>query len=146
VAKQPGDQVAQRMLQALEPPAEEVPTPSAEAAAPDAPAADAAAQETTDLIGKWRADRNGDVFGLWIKEDGTFDWKVIQKGKEPIEITGQVAATSDTLVLESADQGSMVAQVQSGGPDQFQFVVTGGPPGDEGLAFRRVKDQGTAEE
>ena len=142
VAKQPGDQIAQRMLQALqpaEPPAEEVPTPSAEAPAPDAES-DAASTETTDLIGKWRADRNDDVFGLWIKEDGTFDWKVIQKDKDPIEIKGQMATTSDTLVLESGDQGSMVARVKSGGPDQFQFLIVGGPPDDEGLTFRRVKE------
>ena len=42
------------------------------------------------------------------------------------------------LILESEDQGSMVGRVTSGGADQFQFVSTGGPPNDKGLAFRRV--------
>lgn len=144
VAKQPNDQVAQRMLESLqppEPPAEEIPTPSAEAAVTDPVSEDATPEETTDLVGKWRADRNEDVFGLWITEDGKFTWKAIQKDTEPIEIEGQIATTSDTIVLESGDQGSMVARVKSDGADQFQFVIVGGPPNDEGLTFRRVKQE-----
>ncbi len=151
VAKQPGDQIAAQMLEALEPkepPAEEIPTPAvppAEApidpAAPaDPPAPETTPEETTDLVGKWRADRNGDVFGLWITEDGQFYWKAIQPGKEAITIEGQIAMTSDALVLESGDQGSMAARVTSGGPDQFQFLIVGGPPNDEGLTFNRVKE------
>ena len=139
VARQPGDQIAARMLEALEPketPAESTPV----AAAP--PAADSRhprREPTTDLVGKWRADRDGNVFGLWIKEDGQFSWKATPAGKEAITIDGQVATTSDTLILESADQGSMVARVKSAGPDQFQFLVAGGPPGDAGLTFKRVE-------
>jgi hypothetical protein len=33
----------------------------------------------------------------------------------------------------------MVAKVTSLGADEFQFVVSGGPPDDKGLAFKRVK-------
>lgn len=63
VARQPGDQVAARMLEALEPketPAESTPV----AAAPPAAAPATAPEPTTDLVGKWRADRDGNVFGL----------------------------------------------------------------------------------
>ena len=41
------------------------------------------------------------------------------------------------LVLESKDQGSMVGRVISGGPDEFHFVSTGGPPNDKGLTFKQ---------
>jgi hypothetical protein len=133
------------MLEALKPaqePAEAIPTPDGPPAdvPPGQEGADAASGPATDLVGKWRADRSGDVFGLWIKEDGQFAWKAIPSGQKPVTIEGQLAATSDTLVLESGAQGSMVAKVKSGGPDQFQFLVVGGPPNDEGLTFRRVKE------
>ncbi len=138
VARQPQDQVAARMLEALEPkqpPAEA----SSTLAASDQAAPAASSTPTTDLVGKWRADRDGAVFGLWIKEDGQFSWKATPAGKEAVTIDGQVATTSDTLILESADEGSMVARVKSAGPDQFQFLVAGGPPNDPGLTFKRIQ-------
>jgi hypothetical protein len=40
--------------------------------------------------------------------------------------------------MDSADQGTMAGRVESGGADQFQFVIAGGPPGDKGLSFQRM--------
>lgn len=137
VALQPGDSVARRMLDAM------VPAAQATSASPPVPATDGEepsdkSPPATDLVGNWRADRNGDTFELSIDEQGNFTWKATPKGKPPVEITGTVLVTNDLLVLESKDQGSMVGRVASGGADQFRFVSTNGPPQDEGLAFRRI--------
>jgi hypothetical protein len=148
VAKQPEDQVAKRMLDALtapeeEPEPEQLPPPAAGVPDGAADATDAAEpteepEQYTDLVGKWAADRNEDRFGLEIKEDGAFTWVAIPEGQDRVSISGQAATTSDTLILESGDQGTMVGQVASGGPDKFQFVFAGSPPGDEGLTFQRI--------
>ncbi len=146
VKDQPADKVAQRMLDALQPPAAEQPaaetvptpaTPPTEAAQPAEP--EAPAEAGTDLVGVWRAERDGDVFELKVDENAEFVWKVTPKSGNPVEITGPLAATNDSLILESKEQGTMVAKVTSQGPDAFQFVVSGSPPDDKGLTFTRVK-------
>lgn len=147
VAKQPGDRVAQRMLEALKPPATEEPktesTPPAESPKPAAEGATseaaAGAESGTDLIGAWKAERDGTAFDLNVDEQGNFVWKVAPKEGKPVEISGPIAATSDTVILESKDQGTMVAKVKSVSADEFQFLVSGSPPDDLGLTFKRVK-------
>jgi hypothetical protein len=133
VAKKPGDLVAKQILDALtaQPPEEPAAAPAGAEAAP-------AAAPSTDLVGKWRAERDGTVFELTIDEKSQFTWKATPKGKAPLTLSGPLTATSDLLILESKDQGSMVGRVTSGGPDQFQFVSTAGPPNDKGLTFRRA--------
>jgi tetratricopeptide (TPR) repeat protein len=132
VAKQPGDVVAKQILDALT------------AKPPEQPAA--AAQTTagpqTDLVGRWRAERDGAIFELTVDEKSQFTWKATPKGKAPITVNGTVTAGGDMLILKSKDQGSMVGVVTPGGPDQFQFVSTGGPPNDKGLSFLRAKEAG----
>ena len=93
---------------------------------------------TTDLVGQWRATRNGDAFDLTVTGDNQFTWKATPKGKQPIVLSGPMTTTGDTLVLDGKTQGTMVARVISEGADQFRFVVTDGPPGDKGLEFQRV--------
>ena len=149
VAKQPEDQVAKRMLEALTAPEDEaapeqLPPPAA--SQPDDAAAATEATEPaaddpdgyTDLVGKWVATRGKDRFGLEMGEDGKFTWIALPEGQERVTISGQAVTTSDTLILESPDQGTMVGQVTPGGPDKFRFVFAGSPPDDEGLAFARV--------
>ena len=138
----PTDLVAKQVLDVLtaKPPEESAATPPASEAAPAeqaSPANQAAAGPSTDLVGQWRAERDGTVFDLSIDEKNQFTWKAAPKGKAPILLSGGLTTTSDMLILESKDQGSMVGRVTSGGPDQFQFVSTGGPPNDKGLTFRR---------
>jgi hypothetical protein len=91
------------------------------------------------LIGQWHAERDGNAFDLTVDEKGDFSWKATPKGKEPTTISGQYTVTGSALVMESGDQGTMAGRVKSGGPDQFEFVIAGGPPGDTGLTFKRVK-------
>jgi tetratricopeptide (TPR) repeat protein len=138
----PSDLVAKQILDALtaKPPDETAATPpGGEAATAEqaTPANQAAAGPSTDLVGQWRAERDGTVFDLSIDEKSQFTWKAAPKGKAPISLSGGLTTTSDMLILESKDQGSMVGRVTSGGPDQFQFVSNGGPPNDKGLTFRR---------
>jgi hypothetical protein len=136
VAEQPEDQVAKRMLEALSPP-----EPASQAAAPAPPAAAPAAETgpTTDLVGVWRAQRDGDTFDLSIDAESRFAWKATPKGKPPVNLAGTMTTAGDAMLLQSQDQGTMVAQVKSGGTDQFQFVTAGSPSGDPGLSFQRVK-------
>jgi tetratricopeptide (TPR) repeat protein len=133
VAVQPGDQVASRMLAALAPPTE----PPAEPVKPVA-TAPVQAGPTTDLVGNWQAERDGDAFDLSIDENNQFTWKATPKGKPPITLAGTLAVTGDAILLQSKDQGTMVAQVKSDGTNQFQFIAAGSPPDDKGLAFQRV--------
>jgi tetratricopeptide (TPR) repeat protein len=130
VKNQPQDSTAKRMLDALSP---------AEPATPPAAAiADSNAPET-DLVGTWRAKAGGTTVDLAISEDSKFTWKAAQAGKPAIELQGQLASSSDELVLESPDQGSMAGTVKSLGADQWQFALSGAPPNDPGLSFARVK-------
>jgi tetratricopeptide (TPR) repeat protein len=137
VAAQPGDQVAKRMLAAMTPPAEA----ASEPLNPGQPAASppAQAEPTTDLVGTWRAERNGDLFELSIDQNSQFTWKATPKDKPAVNLTGTLAAAGDAILLESKDQGTMAAQVKSGGADQFQFIAAGSPPDDKGLSFQRVR-------
>jgi len=137
VAAKPGDQVAQRMLAAMTPPA-------ASPAAPPKPEQPAGsppvqAEPTTDLVGNWRAERDGDVFELSIDENNQFSWKAAPKGKQPVTLAGTMATEGNAILLESKDQGTMAAQVKSGGANQFQFIAAGSPPDDKGLQFTRTR-------
>ncbi len=144
VAVQPDDHVAARMLAALSPPAESTAAsaaPDQPAQSPPAPAASPTvpAGPTTDLVGNWRAERNGDVFTLSIDENNQFTWTATPKGKPTVTLTGTMAVAGDAILLESKDQGTMAAQVATGGADQFQFVAADSSPDDKGLQFTRTK-------
>jgi tetratricopeptide (TPR) repeat protein len=140
VSQKPGDLVAKQILDALtaKPPEEVAAAPAAGEAAPTAQAAG----PSTDLVGQWRAERDGTIFDLTIDDKSQFTWTATPKGKVPIAVSGTVGTTSDTLILASKGQGSMVGRVTSGGQNQFQFVSTGGPPNDKGLSFQRTKQAG----
>ncbi len=129
VKNQPTDSTAKRMLDALAPAPSSTPEPApAGADAPD-----------TDLVGNWRATAGDTTIDLAITEDSQFTWKATQAGKPVAELKGQLASTSDELVLESPDQGAMAGSVKSLGPDKWQFALSGAPPSDPGLSFARVR-------
>jgi len=147
VEAQPNDQVARAMYDALtgdeEASAAEAEPPAATVVAKPAvepePAVEAdAAEPTTDLVGQWRAERDGNTFEFTIDEAGEFTWKSIPKGQEPTAISGQYVVTGNALVMDGGDQGTLAGRVTSGGPDRFQFVLIGSPPSDSGLTFQRV--------
>jgi tetratricopeptide (TPR) repeat protein len=150
VAQQPRDATAKRMLEALAP----ADQPTAIAAAPTppepsgvrqtaatqtAPAAAPDAGPQTDLVGRWRAEADGTTIELAIDDASQFEWSATPSGGTATKLSGSVLATSDTLVLDSESQGSMVGQVKAIGPDEFRFALAGGPPDAKGLDFRRVR-------
>ena len=156
VAQQPRDATAKRMLEALAP-AEQ---PTAVAAAPPEPsgvrqtsatepvppppsanqtAPLATAGPQTDLVGRWRAVADGATIELTIDDASQFAWSATPTGGAATKLSGSVIATSDTLVLDSETQGSMVGQVKTIGPDEFRFALAGGPADAKGLDFRRIR-------
>jgi tetratricopeptide (TPR) repeat protein len=134
VKLQPKDATAQRMLASLAPPEEKPADPP-----PPTPDKPAPAGPTTDLVGSWLAKSGNATIQLTIDDQSQFTWRATPQGKPPVELTGTMATTADTIALESKDQGAMVGKVKSGGPDKFTFVMQGMPPSDPGLAFERAK-------
>jgi len=128
VRLQPRDSTAQRLLTALEGP-------------PDTTSAITSAENAaeTDLVGLWRASAGDTNIELSIDELSQFTWRATPEGQAPVALSGDLTTTDDLLILDTDEQGTMVGQVKSGGPDRFQFVVAGGPPGDAGLTFERQR-------
>lgn len=131
VKLEPSDTVAARMLEMLAPPADATQAVTTTEEAADLP--------ETDLVGKWIAKAPEVTIELSIDEQSQFTWRAIPKGEEPIELSGDLLASSDMLILDTEEKGSMAGRVVSGGADQFQFLLAGAPPTDEGLKFVRVK-------
>ena len=137
VAKQPGDMVAERLLEALQPPTPaEAPAP-AQAAATPSPAAPAAPE--TDLVGRWKASGGGDTVELTITAESTFTWKSAPQGKPAVELSGTIETAADAIALVSEKAGTMTGQVKSLGADAFEFSLPGAPTGTKPLRFDRQK-------
>ena len=142
VAKQPGDLVAKRLLEAITPPeepkaeAEQPASPSA--AAPPAATADPAGPET-DLVGAWKATSGKDTVMLTITEDSKFTWKAAPAGRPAVELSGTVETARDAIALNTEKAGSMVGKVQSKGADAFDFTLVGAPKEAKPLEFQRQK-------
>ena len=142
VKLQPSDATAKRMLSMLVPP-EATPDVTATAAAPaaTAPAATDAKPEgpATDLVGTWTASGGDVAITLTIDDESRYVWQATPKGKPAIELKGNLIASSDAIVLENEEHGSMIGRVTSGGPDKFTFTLRGMPASEPGLAFTRKK-------
>jgi hypothetical protein len=144
VAKQPGDAVAKRLLEAITPPKDSTAPAPAGGSANIAPAAAAqtaaqAAGPETDLVGSWKATSGKDSVLLTITEDSKFTWKAATEGKPPVELSGTISTASDAIALQSEAAGTMTAKVVSKGADAFDFALAGAPPEVKPLAFQRVK-------
>jgi len=131
VKNQPNDYTAKRMLDALAPPVQSTPSPTP-------PPTTGSSAPQTDLVGNWRAKAGDATIDLAISDDSQFKWKAAQAGKPAIELHGQLTSTSDQLVLDGKDKGSMAGSVKSLGPDKWQFALSGAPPSDPGLSFQRL--------
>ncbi len=143
VKLQPNDATAKRMLSMLVPPeatADATATAATPAATPAATAdkpADPGPE--TDLVGSWTAS-GGDVeIVLKIDDQSQYVWQATPKGKPAVELKGNLIASSDAVVLENEEHGSMIGRVTSGGPDKFTFTLRGMPPTEPGLEFTRKK-------
>jgi tetratricopeptide (TPR) repeat protein len=143
VAKQPGDLVAKRLLEAITPPEE----PKAESTPPAGQTAAAAAQPDsakpagpeTDLVGTWKATSGKDTVELSITEESKFTWKATPAGRPPVELSGTVETARDAIALNTEKAGSMVGKVQSKGADAFDFTLVGAPKEAKPLEFQRQK-------
>jgi len=139
VAKQPGDAVAKRLLEAITPPEEAPASPSGAPAKGTSGPADGPAPPETDLVGSWKATSGKDSVVLSITEDATFSWKAMPSGKPAVELTGEVATARDGLALKSEKAGVMAGKVTSKGADAFEFLLAGAPADATPLEFVRVK-------
>jgi hypothetical protein len=143
VAKQPGDLVAKRLLEAITPPEEPKPEAEQPAASGSQPqtgteAAKPAGPET-DLVGTWKAASGKDTVELKITEDSKFTWKATPSGRPAVELSGTVETASDAIALNTEKAGSMVGKVQSKGADAFDFTLVGAPKEAKPLEFQRQK-------
>jgi hypothetical protein len=136
VAKQPGDLVAKRLLEAITPPEE--PKTDAAAAAGQAEATPPAGPET-DLVGTWKAVSGKDSVLLTITEDSRFTWKATPDGRQAIELTGTIETARDGISLNSEKAGTMAGTVVSKGADAFDFSLFGAPKEAKPLEFHRQK-------
>jgi tetratricopeptide (TPR) repeat protein len=143
VAKQPGDLVAKRLLEAITPPEEPKAeaTPSAPAGGQPAATAEAAPPSgpETDLVGTWKAVSGKDTVELTITEDSRFTWKATPAGRPPVELSGTVETARDAIALNTEKAGSMVGNVQSKGADAFEFTLAGAPKEAKPLEFQRQR-------
>jgi tetratricopeptide (TPR) repeat protein len=139
VAKQPGDVVAKRLLDALAPAPAEKPAPEAGGtpAAADASAAAAPATPEIDLVGSWKATSGKDVIQLTITADSTFTWKAQPDGKPAVALEGTIETAADAIALVSEKQGTMVAKVTPKSADAFEFALPSAPKDTPPLVFTR---------
>lgn len=135
VKNQPKDVTAQRMLDAMSPPSE--PATASPTATPSNPAGADAPQ--TDLVGTWVAQSQDTKIELSITEDSKFTWKAGAKDQTPVVLSGLLTSGSDGISLETKEQGSIGGAVESKGPDNWKFVISGAPASDPGLSFARAK-------
>ena len=136
VAKQPGDMVAKRLLDALQPP-KPAEQPAAQAEVAPTPAPAAATAPETDLVGSWKASGGTDTVELTITAESTFTWKSSPQGKPAVELAGTIETSADAIALVSEKAGTMVGKVASKGPDAFEFSLPGAPAGTKPLRFER---------
>lgn len=158
---QPGDLVAAQMLASMDQKPESdsttaaalpgpqtvaeksptIPQPSEQPSAKPPESVPAApAGPTTNLVGKWKAARpDGSAIELQLTEVGGFEWKAVGAKSNTVDLAGKYNVDDGFLVLNSEKQGSMVGNVTSEGADKFAFIMVGGPPGDKGMAFERIK-------
>src|SRR5262249_23634973 len=103
------------------------------------PTASAAPGPETDLVGRWRAMADGTTIELAIDDGSKFEWSATPPNGTAKTLSGNVAASSDQLVLDTETQGSMVGKVKSNGRDEFRFALAGGPADAKGLTFQRIR-------
>ena len=141
IAKQPGDVVAKRLLDAIAPAAQDQaqPAPTAESAPQGATARPAAEQALPeiDLVGTWKATSGKDTIQLTVTADSKFTWKAQPDGKPPVTLDGSIETTADAVALVSESAGTMVAKVTPKTADAFEFSLAAAPKDTPPLVFSR---------
>lgn len=150
VALQPQDATARRMLEALQNPqtpgtlaSPATPATPGNPTLPDVPlptpaaGADAPVLPEINLTGTWKAQAADTTIDLVVTADSGFTWTAHPSGQQPIQVTGTMTGTSDSLELESPEQGSMAGRVTPLDADSWRFNLNGAPANDPGLVFKR---------
>ena len=145
IAKQPGDVVAKRLLDAIAPAAQDQaqaqPAPTAESAPQGNTAGPAAEQSLPeiDLVGTWKATSGKDTLQLTVTADSKFTWKAQPDGKPPVTLDGSIETTADAVALVSESAGTMVAKVTPKTADSFEFSLAAAPKDTPPLLFTRQR-------
>lgn len=89
----------------------------------------------TELVGRWVAKSDdGSEFRVSFDNAGGFIWNATPKQGDPVKQTGRFTATPDRLILDSSTKDdSLIARVESRGPDHFRLWLTD----DSSLNFHR---------
>lgn len=94
--------------------------------------------DPNSIVGNWHFARgDGSNFGLNLTGDSKFTWTYTGKGQPPQSFQGDYTLEGNTLALERAGGGSMVAQITNSNGSSFNFKMVGAPPEDAGLTFTR---------
>ena len=141
VAKQPGDVVAKRLLDAVTPPAAEKSAPVTDTgSAPAKTDVEATAEKALpdiDLVGTWKATSDKDTVVLTVTADSAFTWKAQPAGKPAVELKGTIETSADAIALVSESAGTMVAKVTPKAADSFEFALPSAPKDAKPLVFTR---------
>ena len=141
VAKQPGDVVAKRLLDAVTPPAEEKSAPATDTGSAQAKTDGEAPAEKAlpdiDLVGTWKATSDKDTVVLTVTAESAFTWKAQPAGKPAVELKGTIETSADAIALVSESAGTMVAKVTPKAADSFEFALPSAPKDAKPLVFTR---------
>ncbi len=89
------------------------------------------------ILGEWKADGSrGEEYHLTLTADSLFQWTYARGGKTET-VNGSYSLDGDSLALQPAGGGVMVARLTSPSDDAFHFTMLGGDDNDPGLEFRK---------
>jgi hypothetical protein len=89
------------------------------------------------LTGTWVSTRDGGkTVTLTFKDDGKFVWSYASDGKTS-KFSGEYSINDDGLLVLDSEESQMVASVDLPQENEMKFVLAGGPPADQGLAFKK---------
>jgi tetratricopeptide (TPR) repeat protein len=133
---QPDDKLSSQLAAQLTKPADGAANAQQAAAAPAAPASSVAVP-AGNIVGTWTASpAQGTSIALTVNADGTFVWKVTDKGQTR-QLAGEETFGNDMLTLAQKDGTPMVGKVTWQDASHFTFQAAGGGPSDPGLSFSR---------
>jgi hypothetical protein len=90
-----------------------------------------------DLAGTWKAKGpSNSAFEMTLSKEGEFTWKYT-KGKKEQTVKGAYAVDKDTLAMEPAAGGVMLAQISPAANGKLNFKMIGAPEKEPPLEFTR---------
>ncbi len=89
------------------------------------------------LTGAWVSTRDaGSNITLVFGDDGKFTWTYHNDGKVT-ELAGEFSLNDNGLLVLASKESQMIASVVLPADGEMKFVLTGGPPADPGLDFKK---------